>query len=165
MDAYIINAKRKWDDHMPSELYKVEVNLPINSIWSFVSVMDNWAPLVPGYIEHEILNDSESTWKFKSDFGVIKKKVHLKVDITSWREPTKVTFNLTGINEKITGVGYFEAQTIDANNTLMIGYLDFTAEGTMAKMINSKLKKNLAEMTKELTESIVSKVEELERVN
>jgi carbon monoxide dehydrogenase subunit G len=149
---------------MPSELYKVEVKLPINSIWSFVSIMDNWAPLVPGYIEHEILSDNESTWKFKSDFGVIKKKVHLKVDITSWIEPTKVTFNLTGINEKITGLGYFEAQTIDANNTLMIGYLDITAEGTLAKMINTKLKKNLSEMTKELTESIVSKVEELEGV-
>ncbi|MBO1512113.1 CoxG family protein [Metabacillus bambusae] len=145
---------------MPSELYKVEVNLPIHSIWEFVSVMDNWAPLVPGYIEHEILNDSESIWKFKTDLGVIKKKIELKVDITDWIKPKKVIFNLTGINEKVTGKGFFEAQIIDANNTLMTGYLEITPEGKMAKLINSKLKKNLNELTKELTEAIIAKIKE-----
>ncbi|WP_338785833.1 SRPBCC family protein [Metabacillus sp. FJAT-53654] len=145
---------------MPSELYKVEVNMPIQSIWDFVSVMDNWAPLVPGYIEHEILNDSESIWKFKTDLGVIKKKVELKVDITDWIKPKKVIFNLTGINEKMTGKGYFEAQIIDTNNTLMTGYLEITPEGKMAKLINSKLKKNLNELTKELTEAIIAKIKE-----
>ncbi|QNF30469.1 CoxG family protein [Metabacillus elymi] len=145
---------------MPSELYKVEVNIPIQSIWDFVSVMDNWAPLVPGYIEHEILNDSESIWKFKTDLGVIKKKVELKVDITDWIKPKKVIFNLTGINEKMTGKGYFEAQIIDTNNTLMTGYLEITPEGKMAKLINSKLKKNLNELTKELTEAIIAKIKE-----
>jgi carbon monoxide dehydrogenase subunit G len=145
---------------MPSELYKVEVNMPIQSIWDFVSVMDNWAPLVPGYIEHEILNDSESIWKFKTDLGVIKKKVELKVDITDWIKPKKVIFNLTGINEKMTGKGYFEAQIIDTNNTMMTGYLEITPEGKMAKLINSKLKKNLNELTKELTEAIIAKIKE-----
>jgi carbon monoxide dehydrogenase subunit G len=149
---------------MPSELYKVEVNLPIHSIWEFVSVMDNWAPLVPGYIEHEIINDSESIWKFKTDLGVIKKKVELKVDITDWIKPKKVIFNLTGINEKMTGKGYFEAQIIDTNNTLMTGYLEITPEGKMAKLINSKLKKNLNELTKELTEAIIAKIKEDEHV-
>lgn len=149
---------------MPSELYKVKVNLPINSIWNFISVMDNWAPLVPGYIDHEIVSEKESHWKFKSDFGLIKKKIHLKVDITSWNEPVKVTFNLTGINEKATGKGYFEAQMIDENQTFIIGYLEITSESAMAKMINSQLNKNLQELTRELTESIVSKIEELEKV-
>jgi carbon monoxide dehydrogenase subunit G len=149
---------------MPSELYKVEVNLPIHSIWEFVSVMDNWAPLVPGYIEHEIINDSESIWKFKTDLGVIKKKVELKVDITDWIKPKKVIFNLTGINEKMTGKGYFEAQIIDTNNTLMTGYLEITTEGKIAKLINSKLKKNLNELTKELTEAIIAKIKEDEHV-
>lgn len=149
---------------MPSELYKVVVNLPINSIWNFVSVMDNWAPLVPGYIEHEIINEKESIWMFKSDFGLIKKKIQLKVDITSWTEPSKVTFNLTGINEKATGSGYFEVHKIDEKNTTMIGYLEITSEGAMAKMVNSQLKKNLVDMTKELTDAIVAKIEELEKV-
>lgn len=147
---------------MPSDLFKVEVNLPIDSIWRFISVMDNWAPLVPGYIEHETINDRESTWMFKSDLGVIKKKIYLKVDITNWIEPTKVTFNLTGINEKISGQGYFQAELVEENITIMTGYLEITPEGKMAKLINSKLQKNLSEMTTELTETIVEKMKDIE---
>lgn len=149
---------------MANHLYKVEVDHPIRSIWNFVSVMDHWAPLVPGYLEHEILSDKQSTWKFKTDLGVIKKKVHLKVDITSWIEPTKVEFYLTGINEKITGKGYFEAQSMGSNKTLMSGFLDITPEGTLAKMINAMLEKNLIEITEELTEAIVAKIDGKENV-
>jgi len=149
---------------MANHLYQVEIDHPIRSIWNFVSVMDHWAPLVPGYLEHEIISDNESTWKFKTDLGVIKKKIHLKVDITNWIEPTKVEFNLTGINEKITGKGYFEAQSQGPNKTLMSGFLDITPEGTLAKMINSKLEKNLIEITEELTEAIVAKIDEKENV-
>ena len=44
----------------------------------------DWAPLVPGYIEHEILNENESMWKFKSELGMMKKIIQLKVVITNW---------------------------------------------------------------------------------
>ncbi|WP_412850212.1 hypothetical protein [Brevibacillus invocatus] len=53
------------------------------TIWEFVSVMDKWAPLVPGYISHEIINDRQSTWTFMGDIGIMKKKVSLKIDITA----------------------------------------------------------------------------------
>ncbi|MFC0273710.1 CoxG family protein [Metabacillus herbersteinensis] len=150
---------------MPNYAHKVSIDLPIQSVWSFVSVMDHWAPLVPGYMNHEIINEKESTWKFKSDLGVMKKKVHLKVEIISWEEPTKVTFNLTGINEKFVGSGYFEAQAIDSKNTVVTGCLDITAEGTISKMVNSILNKNLPEMTKELTEAVAAKARETEIIN
>lgn len=149
---------------MANHLYKVEVDHPIHSIWSFVSVMDHWAPLVPGYIDHEIISEKESTWKFKTDLGVIKRKIHLKVDILTWLEPSKVEFNLTGINEKISGKGYFEAKPLESNKTLMSGFLDITPEGALAKMISAKLEKNLVEITEELTEAIVSKIDERENV-
>ena len=56
---------------------------------------------MPGYIEHEMLNDKESMWKFKSKLGMMKKKIQLKVVITNWIEPDRVTFDLKGINEKL----------------------------------------------------------------
>ncbi|KAA0549993.1 SRPBCC family protein [Bacillus sp. BGMRC 2118] len=147
---------------MPSEIYSVNVDAPIQSVWSFVSKMDQWAPLVPGYITHEILSDKESTWKFKSDIGIMKKKVHLKVDITNWSEPTKVTFNLTGINEKFTGHGFFEAQSLTDQTTRMTGSLTINAQGAMAKMVNSILQSTVPEMTRQLTESVAARIEELQ---
>jgi carbon monoxide dehydrogenase subunit G len=147
---------------MPNDIHRVNVNAPIEEVWRFVSTMDNWAPLVPGYIEHVIINDKESTWKFKSDIGIMKKKVHLKVDITNWNEPTKVTFNLTGINEKFIGHGFFEAKRQDANQTQMTGSLEINAQGTMAKMVNNILKTNVPDMTKGLTQAVAEKIDELQ---
>jgi carbon monoxide dehydrogenase subunit G len=145
---------------MPNCTHQAEVNVPIGSIWNFVSDIGNWAPLVPGYIAHEVLNDKESTWSFKSDMGILKKKIELKVDITSWQEPTKVTFNLTGLNEKFTGHGYFLAGKGRNNRNLMTGALDIKAEGMMAKVANSLLNTSLPEITAELTEAVAAKLEQ-----
>ena len=59
---------------MPAGTHSVNIPLNINTIWEFVHDMNNWAPLVPGYIEHEILSEHESTWVFKGDLGFMKKK-------------------------------------------------------------------------------------------
>ncbi len=32
-------------------------------------------------------------WEFKSDLGLMKKKIKLEVNILEWIEPDKVTFN------------------------------------------------------------------------
>lgn len=149
---------------MPSSVHKVKLPLSNEHIWEFVSKMNNWAPLVPGYMEHEILNDRESTWKFKTDVGLLKKKIHLKVDILEWKEPTKVTFNLTGINEKFFGDGYFEAKRISNSETEMIGCLTIEAEGTMGKMVNSILKNSLPDLTLELTNAVANKILEVNEV-
>ncbi|WP_456274615.1 CoxG family protein [Bacillus sp. AK031] len=144
---------------MPSGLHKMQVEATVEELWKFVSVMDVWAPLVPGYIDHEIFNERESTWKFKTDLGLIKKKVHLKVDITDWQEPTKVTFNLTGLNERFNGHGYFQADTVVGDPSYMTGFLEINAEGPLAKMVNPLLNSILPEMTRELTEAVAYKVE------
>lgn len=149
---------------MPSYRHQLEVNVPIDRVWKFVSNIDNWAPLVPGYIEHQVLNEQESTWSFKTDIGLIKKRIDLKVNITNWIEPTKVTFQLIGLNEKFTGHGYFLAEAITNSKSRMTGFLEIQAEGLMAKMANSILATSLPEITIELTEAVAAKMEENYRV-
>ena len=85
---------------MPSGTHTTELDLPIEKVWDFVKDMDRWAPLVPGYIEHEIINDKQSTWTFKGDIGIMQKTVKLQIDITEWTEPSLVTFDLTGLNAR-----------------------------------------------------------------
>jgi carbon monoxide dehydrogenase subunit G len=151
---------------LSSHLHRMVVNVPIHKVWKFVHSMDHWAPLVPGYIEHEILNEKESIWKFKSDLGIMKKKVHLKVEITDWLEPEKVTFMLVGLNEKFIGNGYFEAKMLTKHKTSMTGYLDIIAEGKLAKIVNPILKSNIPEMTEEFTIAVGQKIEAIaEEIN
>jgi carbon monoxide dehydrogenase subunit G len=146
-------------DCMPSGLHKMQVEASVDEVWKFVSVMDVWAPLVPGYIDHEIFNERESTWKFKTDLGFIKKKIYLKVDITDWQEPSEVRFNLTGLNERFNGQGYFQADKVSDGVCCMKGYLEINAEGPLAKMVTPLLNSILPEMTRELTEAVAYKVE------
>ncbi|WP_284139139.1 MULTISPECIES: SRPBCC family protein [unclassified Virgibacillus] len=149
---------------MPSGTHEIVLDIPIENIWSFVSDMNKWAPLVPGYIEHNIINDRESTWKFKGDIGIMQKTVSLKINIKEWIEPTTVTFDLSGINENFAGDGYFEAEKISDTQTKVTGNLDITAKGMMGPMINSILKSFVPKTAKELTEAVCNKIVEEETV-
>ncbi len=143
---------------MPSGMHQVELELPIGVIWNFVKDMDNWAPLVPGYLTHEKLNNRQSTWEFKGDLGIMKKKFSLMIDIKEWRPPTKVCFDLKG--EKYFGEGYFEADAINKNKTRLTGFLDVTAVGSMEAMKNSLLKNAISKSAEEIALAISAKLTE-----
>ncbi len=146
---------------MPSYHHEEKVNVTIENLWDFVSDMNNWAPLVPGYIDHQIINEKQSTWSFKTDVGIMKKKIELSVEITRWNAPSKVTFNLTGINEKFSGQGFFSAISKSKEAVIMTGFLEINAEGMMAKMANNILNTSLPEITTELTTAVARKAEEI----
>lgn len=149
---------------MPSGTHFKVLDISIEHIWDFVKDMNKWAPLVPGYIEHEILNERQSTWIFKGDIGIMQKTVKLQIDITEWMEPSRVTFNLTGLNENFSGSGYFEAEKLSDDQTRMIGNLDITAKGMMGPMINAILKSFVPKTAEDLTEAIGNKIIEIETV-
>ena len=144
---------------MPSGMHQVELELPIEVIWNFVKDMDNWAPLVPGYIRHEKINHRQSTWEFKGDVGFLKKKISVIIDIQEWRPPNKVCFTLSG--EKYSGEGYFEAQAINENRTKLIGFLDVNAFGKMEGMKNSLLKSAIPKSAEEIANAISTRLVEL----
>jgi carbon monoxide dehydrogenase subunit G len=145
--------------YMPSGTHQVEIQLPINDIWDFIKDMDNWAPLVPGYITHSKINNHQSYWNFQSESGLIKKKVSLIIDITEWKEPNKVSFQLS--SKKYSGCGYFQALPLYENKTKMTGYLEISAEGTMGSVKNAVLKTVLPKKTEELAVAISLRLEEL----
>lgn len=145
---------------MPEGKHDIIIDVPIEQVWDFVKDMDNWAPLLPGYISHEKLNEKQSNWTFKETVGVLKKKISLQVTIKEWTEPTRVTFDLKGINENLTGNGYFNAENLGQNQTKMTGYLEMTAEGALAPVMNAVMKSSLPKSGQELTEAIAKKLEQ-----
>ena len=147
--------------NMPSGTHSIDLPVSINKIWEYVSDMNKWAPLVPGYIEHEILSERQSTWSFKGDLGFVKKTVKLQIDITEWTEPSRVSFDLKGLSDNFTGNGYFLAEVIDDNNTRMTGNLDISAKGAMGPMVNAILKTFVPKTAEELSEAIANKIKEV----
>jgi carbon monoxide dehydrogenase subunit G len=152
----------KWKEGecMPSGTHQVEVSVPVTKVWNFVSKIDNWAPLIPGYIQHRKYTNRQSSWDFYSKIGFIKKKISLMVTIKEWMVPTKVTFTLKGVNEKLSGEGYFLAEAIDQNKTRITGFLDMTGSGAMGPMVNALLKSQLPKVTEQMVTAIAVKLEE-----
>jgi carbon monoxide dehydrogenase subunit G len=145
---------------MPSGYHQVELELPITVIWDFVKEMDNWAPLVPGYINHEKINQRQSTWEVQGGIGgIIKKKISLIINIKEWQPPSRISFDLTG--EKYGGEGYFEAIAISRNKTRLTGFLDINATGKMEGMKNSLLKNAIPKSAEEMAVAISTRLVEL----
>ncbi|WP_042349222.1 CoxG family protein [Bacillus massiliigorillae] len=139
---------------MPSSNHAVELHIPKHKVWEFVSDLNNWAPLMPGYIAHEHVDEQEATWEFLGDFGFMKKKVSLKLDRIIRVEELMITFDLEGINDNFEGSGYFEVKGLDQEHTVLTGSLDISSGGFMGAMVNNVLKTSVPQTTKELVQSI-----------
>ncbi|WP_040204643.1 CoxG family protein [Neobacillus jeddahensis] len=148
---------------MPSEIQHLELDIPIEVIWDFIRDENNWAPLVPGYIQHEKVNERQITWEFKSDLGIMKKKVSLLIDIKEWNEPERVSFELRRSNEKYLGEGYFEANAVNRNKTRLTAYIEINATGPIGTLANSLFKKAVQLTDEEVAVAISSKLEEFKK--
>ncbi|OIU71863.1 CoxG family protein [Rossellomorea aquimaris] len=137
------------------------VDASIEKVWDFVSDLDKWAALVPGYMEHTIISDAESEWKFKVDAVLFRKKIHAKVEIKEWVKPGKVSFTLTGLNEKFTGSGSFQASRLSTHETIVRGRLSISPDSSMGKLITPMIERKVPEMTREFTNNVSDEIERL----
>ncbi|MFI5296582.1 MAG: CoxG family protein [Polyangiales bacterium] len=109
---------------MPEVEYATTMELEPETIWNFVKDMNNWAPFLTGYQSHEVLNETDSIWTLKGDVGVLVRSIRMKVHITEWNGPERVSFTLTGLNEEMEGGG-----------TFVMGRVVATATSALAKPI------------------------------
>lgn len=87
--------------------YSTTARLPVESIWNFVSEMDNWAPFITGYQAHQKESERDSLWTLKGDVGVLQRRVQFRARVTEWAGPERVRFELEGLNEPMSGSGTF----------------------------------------------------------
>jgi len=92
---------------LPEVTYSTVINAPIETIWDFVKDMNNWAPFVTGYQEHEVIDDADSIWTLNGDVGVMTRKAKFRMHVTEWAGPTRVTFTMIGLTEQVQGGGIF----------------------------------------------------------
>lgn len=147
---------------MPQATHDVTLTVTQQTAWEFLKDYANWAPLIPGYIAHEVQSDKQFTWIFLADLGFTKKTIKLEVTIAELTEPTDVKFDLKGLSDNFNGNGYFKIA--GDNEAQVTGSLDLAAGGIMGMMINSVLENFVPKATKEFTESIQTKITALHSV-
>ncbi len=77
-------------------------------IWAFVHDYANWAPLLPGYVSHDVESETDSLWTLRGDLGPFSREVKLRVQITEQTAPARVAFEMVGVGEPATGGGAFD---------------------------------------------------------
>lgn len=143
---------------MAAASHTSSVRVSQQEVWTFVSDMEKWAKLVPGYRHHEMLNDKQSKWTFAGNAGILKKSVEVQINITDWQEPSKISFDLIGLSDKFTGSGYFEATVFDENMTEITGHLEIKAGGISSALLNPIFTAVLPKATTMLTERVANKI-------
>jgi carbon monoxide dehydrogenase subunit G len=99
---------------VPEVQYSTDIQLALEVIWEFVKDMGNWAPFLTGYQKHEVLDATDSVWTVKGDVGILSRTVQLRVHVTEWSGPERVTFTLEGLNEEVSGDGALLMAVADA---------------------------------------------------
>ena len=102
---------------MPEARYTTTARLPVETVWDFVREMDNWAGFVAGYRSHEKETERDSRWVLKGDVGVLARTLEFRVHITEWNGPSRVAFELVGLNEPMQGGGVFEMEPVAEGDT------------------------------------------------
>ena len=126
---------------MAGSTHKETVQTNGAALWAFLQDKEKWAPLVPGYLHHELPTDNEMIWVFKGDFGIIEKAVKLQLNVKEVVENKRIAFDLIGLSDNINGDGYFEMEEAGNGSYHLIGNLNMKAGGFLASMINPVLEK------------------------
>jgi carbon monoxide dehydrogenase subunit G len=143
---------------MVKEIHYVELDRPVSDIWDFVSDMNNWAPLVPGYVSHQIIDDRHSVWVIHADIGIMERTVTLNVKILEFIEPETIIFQVATLNETCKGEGYFEVEAHSDTKSKMKGCLQVHVKGMVGTMINPVLKTFVPKVGKDFTEKIAANI-------
>ncbi|WP_010287675.1 CoxG family protein [Kurthia massiliensis] len=143
---------------MAATTYKTNIPVEQAKVWAFVSDIEKWARLVPGYRKHEMKSDKQSVWTFGGTVAGMTKMVDAQVDITEWNEPSKIGFELQGLSDKFTGAGYFEANAISANETEMVMHLEVKAGGVAGVALNPIFKLALPTAAEKLGSRVVAQI-------
>ncbi|KPH78422.1 MULTISPECIES: CoxG family protein [Oceanobacillus] len=143
---------------MVKGIHCVELDKPVSDIWSFVSDMNNWAPLVPGYVSHQIIDDRHSVWIIHGDIGIMERTVTLNVEIVEYIETETIIFQMATSNETCKGEGYFEVEALNGTKSKMKGCLQVHIKGMIGTMVNPVLKTLIPKVGKDFTEKIAANI-------
>ncbi|PFI26556.1 CoxG family protein [Bacillus cereus] len=143
---------------MAKGVHTIELAASPDQIWSFISNINNWAPLVTGYVKHKIIDDKHSTWRLHGDLGFIKRDVNLNVEIIEWNMPDKISFTMTSPTKKLFGSGFFHAESTSPSTTKVTSRLEIKTTGTGAFIFNGAIKPFVPKMTRQFSKQVADKL-------
>lgn len=142
---------------MASSTYTEAIQASAQEAWSFLLKKEEWAPLIPGYLHHELQSSDSMIWVFKGDFGIVEKAIKLELKVKEVDEPQRLAFDLIGLSDNIHGEGYFLVHEVNGEQAIT-GSLTMNAGGFLASVVNPILEKFVPQTTEALVKGMADKL-------
>jgi carbon monoxide dehydrogenase subunit G len=140
--------------------YTTTVDIPLDVMWDFIKDFDNWAPMIKGYESHEKIDEKKSVWMIRGEFGSFSRLTKFNNTITKWVEKEQVAFEMTGVNEPVTGDGSVTLKPVNGGKgTQITADVGFHAGGVMGPLINRMIKPLVLTVSEELVENILAAID------
>ncbi|MED4554291.1 SRPBCC domain-containing protein [Lysinibacillus capsici] len=138
---------------MATGQYSKVINVQKNKLEGFIHNKEQWAVLIPGYLNHELLNEDDMIWVFQGDFGIIQKAVKVKLKVNK-SDAHQIQFELEGLSDPINGNGSFEIIQNQNGSLQLTGNLTMKASGFLAGMMNPVLDNFVPRLIEQLVEAM-----------
>ncbi len=112
----------------------VVVAAPIDAVWDYAVVMENWASIMPGYRECAIIDQEDSHWTLKIGVGGLVRTVNVLVHVDRWDSPGGVDFSYRLEGDPVQGKGAYRAVATGADETEISLKVRVEGTGPMAPM-------------------------------
>lgn len=149
---------------MPESTHTIELPFSVTQLWEIFNNVEDWAPFLESYVNHHIINDTESEWTFRGTKGLVKKKISTRVTIIEWNEPSRISLHVTGINEKFSGQGYIETKESDGGKSIVTIHHDITLKGKLKVMTSALSKPPKNKTNKKIVEDVTEKLRKAEKL-
>ena len=142
---------------MPKVESIFRVQLPIKSVWSFMSDRREVGCLFPGCLGVTIIDDLDSLWKVRASFGPFSKVVTMKTHTTVFKIEEQLSW--VGSGDHIEMSGDVMLRKLSDKETEVIYHLEAHVTGPFASLQDMVVAEKLREVKKKFIKNIKDELE------
>jgi carbon monoxide dehydrogenase subunit G len=137
----------------------VLIDATIESVWSYVQDIRQWAILFPGCRECTIINAQDSRWVLKVGAGGLVRTVNVLVHVDLWDGPGRVDFSYRVEGDPVEGGGSYTATQKTDRQTEVTMTVRVVGSGPMAPLWEALSRPLLPQLAKSFAGQLKTEIE------
>lgn len=135
-----------------------EVAVPLQQVWDYVVQIRNWADLMPGLQDCQVIDDDNSRWVIKVGVGGMVRTVKVAVHVEEWAGPDRAVFAFKLEGDPVQGGGTYTAVET-ADGTAFTLTIQVIGSGPVAPMWEALGRPVLPTFVKAFADKLKGKIE------
>lgn len=142
--------------------HTVLLDVPLERAWDYVVDIANWAALMPGLQDYEIVDRDNSRWTLKVGVGGMVRTVRVAVHVEEWAGPERARFSYRLEGDPVEGGGTYTAAR-QGDRTEIALAVQVVGSGPVAPMWEALGRPVLPTFVKAFAGQLKARIEEADR--